>query len=640
MDGFWAERSLKRERMDVETLDAPTAASILGTLETINAWIGGVHATLSHLRAFSKNWKPGERIRLIDWGTGGADLPRALVRWGRQNGFQLEITGVDNNGPILEVARRACRDYPEIQLIHINFNNVGDGVEFLRFFSKVNNSSTSPEPFDYALSSLCLHHLKDEEIVTLLKTSDQITTRGMIMNDLKRSVRAWLWIWTLTRLGGVHPIVQNDAPLSVRRSFRARELEKLAERAGLSYLKVKTHFGYRLSLAGEKRRGRRGDTVTGGRNDGVRGRRGDGAIASSCRFSPSPPHPVPPSDVVVIGGGPAGSAAGIRLKRLGLTVRLYEKARFPRPKLCGGFLSPESLIDLEELGVLSALKEAGALPIRRTVISSPSGRVVEAPLPSAGLSLAREKLDRILLQQARESGVDVCEGTDGRGHEHEAPWTIETAGRNGPDSLQGPRYYGLQAFFDNVDGISDQVELDIVQTGYVGLVRQNAYQTNVCALVSRQLFESSGASPDAAVTLWKKQNPLLDQRLRNARRVSGWQAIGPVRMGLRRLTASQILYAGDAACVVDPFAGEGMAMALRSAALMQRAFQTSGEQTELVYERLWHRTFDAPLRFHRWTRVAMNTRMLHEPILTGLQIFPSALTWLTERTRPPLYAPS
>ncbi|OGR89801.1 MAG: hypothetical protein A2992_09740 [Elusimicrobia bacterium RIFCSPLOWO2_01_FULL_59_12] len=236
MNGLWAERSLEPERMDLETLDAGTAASILGTLETINAWLGGVHATLSHVRRFSKRWKPGERIRFIDWGTGGADLPRALVRWGRKNGFKIEVVGVDGSGPIIEYARQACREYPEIRLVETDFDAFADPAE----------------PFDYAISSLCLHHLNDADNISLLERSDRLARRGLIMNDLKRSARAWLWIWLLTRLGGAHPIVKNDGPLSVRRAFLPEELQELANQARLPYLSVKTHFGYRLTLAGEK----------------------------------------------------------------------------------------------------------------------------------------------------------------------------------------------------------------------------------------------------------------------------------------------------------------------------------------------------------------------------------------------------
>src|SRR5438067_2052891 len=117
MNNFWTERCLELERMDLEPLDAATAASILGALEKVNAWLGGVRATLYHVQRFAQRWQPGERIRFIDWGTGGADLPRALVNWGRRAGYRIEVVGVDNNPAVIAYARNACRDYPEITLI-------------------------------------------------------------------------------------------------------------------------------------------------------------------------------------------------------------------------------------------------------------------------------------------------------------------------------------------------------------------------------------------------------------------------------------------------------------------------------------------------------------------------------------------
>src|SRR5882672_1831088 len=106
------------------------------------------------------------------------------------------------------------------------------------------------------------------------------------------------------------------------------------------------------------------------------------------------------ADITVIGGGPAGSSAAIRLARSGRRVRLFEKAIFPRPKLCGGFLSPESLIDLEELNVLEALRRSGAYPIRRTVLTSSKGVMIETALPAETLSVSRDTLDHLLLEQA------------------------------------------------------------------------------------------------------------------------------------------------------------------------------------------------------------------------------------------------
>ncbi len=266
MNGFLSERSLQPERMDLEVLDGRSAISILRTLETINTWLGGVQATLYHVRRWSRDWKPGERIRFIDWGTGGADIPRALIRWGRKHGFKFEVVGVDNNPAVLDYAREACKEYPEITIVEENLieppplpsPEVGEGAHVAvpsPFSGEGGRRPGEGSRFDYALSSLCLHHLTDSQIIELLKKSHALASRGMIMNDLQRSVRAWMWIGTLTRLVRVHPIVQNDAPLSVRRAFRREELLSLASQAGLSYLKVKTHFGYRLTLAGERRRG-------------------------------------------------------------------------------------------------------------------------------------------------------------------------------------------------------------------------------------------------------------------------------------------------------------------------------------------------------------------------------------------------
>jgi len=236
MSFIFNSRSLTPERMDTETLSPETTAEILRALETINLWLGGVRATLWHLNRFSRYWSPGQTIRMIDWGTGGADIPRAIIRWARAKRFHVEIVGMDNNAVTLDYARAACRDYPEIRILE------GDLTQLPRLH----------EPFDYAISSLCLHHLTDEAILNLLAKSDRFTQRGIIMNDLKRSARAWAWIWLLSRLGRAHPIVQHDGPLSVKRAFTPRELRNLALKANVPYARVYTHFGYRLTLAGEK----------------------------------------------------------------------------------------------------------------------------------------------------------------------------------------------------------------------------------------------------------------------------------------------------------------------------------------------------------------------------------------------------
>src|ERR1700686_1524827 len=111
MSLIFKTRSQAPERMDTEFIDPEEMAQILRTLETINLWLGGVRATLWHLNRFSRFWQPDQAIRMIDWGTGGADVPRAIVRWARKRRFRVEIVGIDNNPAVIAYAKTASRDY-------------------------------------------------------------------------------------------------------------------------------------------------------------------------------------------------------------------------------------------------------------------------------------------------------------------------------------------------------------------------------------------------------------------------------------------------------------------------------------------------------------------------------------------------
>ena len=120
------------------------------------------------------------------------------------------------------------------------------------------------------------------------------------------------------------------------------------------------------------------------------------------------------ADVVVIGAGPAGTAAAITAARNGARVVCVDKAEFPRDKTCGDGLTANALRLLAALGVSNA-DLAGADPafVRETILVSPSGRRVHLPLPSDGAHAAvvsRRVLDAVLVDVARRTGVEVREG--------------------------------------------------------------------------------------------------------------------------------------------------------------------------------------------------------------------------------------
>ena len=117
------------------------------------------------------------------------------------------------------------------------------------------------------------------------------------------------------------------------------------------------------------------------------------------------------ADVIVIGGGLAGTSTAIHLARAGRKVLLFEKQRYPAHKLCGEFLSVEVAGLFDRLGVLEAVRAAGACTIETARVTTTGGASFEAPLPGRALGLSRYRLDHLLLGHARTAGVDARDGT-------------------------------------------------------------------------------------------------------------------------------------------------------------------------------------------------------------------------------------
>lgn len=199
-------------------------------LRRINRFLGGTRAVLWHFRRWSRGWRPGERIEILDAGCGAGDIPLALARWGRRAGFDLRVFGLD---PCPECARAAARDTgAEVSVFR------GDALR------------TPLRSVDYVTASLLFHHLDDERCVRALREFDAVARRGIVVNDLLRRRRAWLWAAALGALHG--GLVATDAPLSVLRGFSKSEARALAARAALPWLRVHEFFGHRFTLSGER----------------------------------------------------------------------------------------------------------------------------------------------------------------------------------------------------------------------------------------------------------------------------------------------------------------------------------------------------------------------------------------------------
>jgi len=231
--GFLAARRREPEWMDRDDVDPRELRRSLTFIKRVNTFLGYTRATISHLQRFSGRWKRGERIEMIDLATGSGDVPRAILRWADRRAFDVRIAGIDRHTETVAAAREQGND-PRFTIVR------GDAL----------NVPFADGSFDYALSSMFLHHLSDEDAVTVLREMARLSRRGVIAADLLRHRRAYAWVRALTMFA--NPMVRHDAAVSVAQAFTRDEVLVLRERAGLGFTNYHRHFGHRFVLAGEK----------------------------------------------------------------------------------------------------------------------------------------------------------------------------------------------------------------------------------------------------------------------------------------------------------------------------------------------------------------------------------------------------
>lgn len=228
---------LNARRREAEWMDAPDADPVLlhkslAFIRRINRLLGYTRATLHHLEAFSRSWKPTETIRIIDLATGSADIPRAILRWADRRKFDVRIVGVDLHPKT--AAEAAGASEPRLGIVRADVLDLpfADGS------------------FDYAITNMFLHHLDDSQVVTVLKNMSRVSRRGIIAADLLRNRRAYAWIVLFTLLA--NPMVRHDARVSVAQAFSLAEVRALRDAAGLGFASYYRHFAHRFVLAGQK----------------------------------------------------------------------------------------------------------------------------------------------------------------------------------------------------------------------------------------------------------------------------------------------------------------------------------------------------------------------------------------------------
>jgi hypothetical protein len=222
--------------MDDPDVDRADLDRSLRFIRMVNRRLGGTSAAVRHLARWSAQWPADATIRVVDIGTGSADIPLAITRWAQRAGRRVHVTGVDLHATTLELAREHVGEVRNIELVQ---------ADALRLMDRFEAGA-----FDYAHAGMFLHHLDDIEVMTVLRIMHRLAGRGLIWNDLVRGTAELLAVRLLT-LGGP-AIVRHDGSVSVAAGFTRREALDLARRVGLPDIAYRRHLFGRFTLTSTK----------------------------------------------------------------------------------------------------------------------------------------------------------------------------------------------------------------------------------------------------------------------------------------------------------------------------------------------------------------------------------------------------
>lgn len=217
----FSKRAEGPELLDLPGIPADDIKQNLHELSIINRWLGGHKTTIAGFFALAK---PGEKMAVCEIGCGGGDNLKAIENKTKD---ELYILGVDINPVCIHIARKL----------------------FWKNESRFRIQDFRESDFDLApdiiYSSLFCHHFKDEELVEMFQWMSQNCKTGFFINDLHRHPLAFYSIKILTRLFSKSYLVKNDAPLSVRRGFKKKELECILAKAGIKKYTLHWRWAFR-----------------------------------------------------------------------------------------------------------------------------------------------------------------------------------------------------------------------------------------------------------------------------------------------------------------------------------------------------------------------------------------------------------
>jgi flavin-dependent dehydrogenase len=362
-------------------------------------------------------------------------------------------------------------------------------------------------------------------------------------------------------------------------------------------------------------------------------------------------------DIVIIGGGLSGLISARLLAKAGLSVAVIEKNTYPFHRVCGEYISNEVKPFLTSIDCFPEHLEP--THIHRLQITAPSGFALHAPLQMGAFGISRYAYDHFLKEQAVEAGTTVVQGEQIYEVQHKSDVKICKSlshkeyfgkliiGAQGKRSMldkqlhrsfMGKRspYIGVK-YHIKTEHPSDLIALHNFQDGYCGIskVENNTYC--LCYLTTRNHLRKYGTIPKMEEAILY-QNPFLKKIFTESTFLyTSPEVINEISFVPKTLYEQRIIFCGDAAGMIAPLCGNGMAMAIHSAKLLAESIienRKTWDEASMYnnYQREWNKNFRQRLWIGRTVQKLFGQNITTEASLRALALSPSLLQWVISKT--------
>ncbi|MGB4774531.1 MAG: NAD(P)/FAD-dependent oxidoreductase [Daejeonella sp.] len=363
--------------------------------------------------------------------------------------------------------------------------------------------------------------------------------------------------------------------------------------------------------------------------------------------------------IVIIGGGLSGLSAALLLNKNGLDVTVIEKKRYPFHRVCGEYVSNEVLPFLKSLNL--DISELNPSRLNRLAISSVSGKILSAPLDLGGFGISRYSFDDYLYQRALEAGVNFIFDKATNIHFEDSQFEIGLANdltincsilvsaygkrSNLDQKLKRPFFYNRSPYMGvkyhiRTDFPKDLIQLDHFEGGYCGICKIEKNLYNLCYLTETKNLKKHGtiAAMEEQVLF---KNPHIKYHFKNSEFLfKKPEVINEITFERKSLVEDHILFCGDAAGMIAPLCGNGMAMAIHSGKILAESIiehvkhnkQFNRGSLEKDYQYQWKKQFALRLQSGRIIQNLFSNKQVSNLAITTLKAMPALTRFVLKKT--------